>query len=78
MERRLGLDEGKLAGDPLREVLGQLGPGAIEIAAETATLFGPGERVDPCIVCAHLIETLAADGLRRDVVAPGVPPLPAR
>jgi len=78
MERRLGLPETTLAGEALRDVLGQLGPGAIEIAAETATLFAPGDRVDPCIVCAHLIETLVPDGLRRDVVAPGVPPIPLR
>lgn len=78
MERRLGIPETTLAGDQLREVLGQLGPGAIEIAAESTTLFAPGDRVDPCIVCAHLIETLAADGLRRDVVAPGVLPLALR
>lgn len=78
MERRLGLPEATLAGDQLREVLDQLGPGAIEIAAEAPTLFAPGDRVDPCIVCAHLIETLAGDGLRRDVVAPGVLPLALR
>jgi len=78
MERRLGLPEATLAGEQLREVLGQLGPGAIEIAAESPTLFAPGDRVDPCIVCAHLIETLAGDGLRRDVVAPGVLPLAIR
>ena len=78
MERRLGLPETTLAGDQLREVLGQLGPGAIEIAAEAPTLFTPGDRVDPCVVCAHLIETLAGDGLRRDVVAIGVSPLALR
>jgi hypothetical protein len=78
MERRLGLPETTLAGEQLREVLGALGPGAIEIAAESPTLFAPGDRVDPCIVCAHLIETLASDGLRRDVVAPGVLPLALR
>ncbi len=78
MERRLGLPETTLAGDPLREVLGQLGPGAIEIAAESPALFAPGDRVDPCVVCAHLIETLAGDGLRRDVVATGVSPLALR
>lgn len=78
MERRLGIPEATLAGEQLREVLGQLGPGAIEIAAESAALFAPGDRVDPCIVCAHLIETLATDGLRRDVVAPGLLPLAVR
>ena len=78
MERRLGLPETTLAGDQLREVLGQLGPGAIEISAEAPTLFAPGDRVDPCVVCAHLIETLASDGLRRDVVAAGMLPLALR
>ncbi len=78
MERRLGLPETTLGGDQLREVLGQLGPGAIEIAAESLTLFAAGDRVDPCVVCAHLIETLAGDGLRRDVVATGVLPLALR
>ena len=78
MERRLGLAETTLAGEQLREVLGQLGPGAIEIAAEAPVLFAPGDRVDPCVVCAHLIETLAGDGLPRDVVATGVLPLAVR
>ena len=78
MEHRLGLPETTLAGEQLREVLGQLGPGAIEIAAEVPTLFTPGDRVDPCIVCAHLCETLVRDGLRRDIFAPGVLPLAIR
>jgi hypothetical protein len=78
MEQRLGLAESTLAGDALRDVLAQLGPGAIEIAAESPGLFAIGDRVDPCLACAHLIDTLAGDGLRRDVIAAGLPPLPLR
>ena len=74
-ERRLGIAAGSLAGQELRDALALLGPGAIEIAAEgPLALFAPGDRVDPCIVCARLVDTLAAEGLRRDVVAPGVRP----
>lgn len=78
-ERRLGLAAGTLAGEPLRDALAALGPGAIEIAAEAAQpLFEPGDRVDPCVRCAHLVESLAADGLDPRVLAPGIPPNPLR
>jgi hypothetical protein len=78
-ERRLGIGPGTLAGDALREALAALGPGAIAIAADGApALFDDGDRVDPCIACARLLQSLAADGLRPDVVAPGEPPRPAR
>ena len=78
-EQRRGLAAGSLAGEPLRAALAELGPGAIELAAEASPgLFEPGDRVDPCLVCARLLDTLAADGLGHDVVAPGVPPLPLR
>ena len=76
-EVELGIAAGGLAGPALRDALSRLGPGAIEIAAESSLAwFEPGDRVDPCIACARLIEDLAADGLRRDVVAPGAPPRP--
>jgi hypothetical protein len=75
-EARLG---GGLSDDQLREALGELGPGAIAIAAEDGNLlFDPGDPVDPCVACAVLVENLGAQGLRPDVVAPGVPPRPAR
>jgi hypothetical protein len=78
-EKERGLAAGTLAGEPLREALARLGPGAIEVAAESSVAwFDDGDRVDPCIACARLIDNLAADGLRRDVVAPGVPPRPER
>jgi hypothetical protein len=78
-EAERGLAADTLAGEALRDALSRLGPGAIEVAAESPVAwFDPGDRVDPCIACARLIDNLAADGLRRDVVAPGVPPRPLR
>lgn len=78
-EAEHGVAAGALAGPALRDALSRLGPGAIEIAAESsATWFDDGDRVDPCIACARLIEGLAADGLRRDAVAPGALPRPLR
>ena len=79
VERRLGIEAGSLSGPSLRDALGALGAGAIRIAAESAPgLFAPDEPVDPCITCARMLDALAADGLRRDVVAAGVAPLIAR
>jgi hypothetical protein len=78
-ENERGLPAGSLAGEPLREALSRLGPGSIEVAAESSVgWFDDGDRVDPCIACARLIDNLATDGLRRDVVASGVPPRPLR
>jgi hypothetical protein len=78
-EAELGVAAGTLAGPALRDALSRLGPGAIEIAADAAApWFDDGDRVDPCIACARLVDNLAADGLRRDVVAPGLPPRPLR
>lgn len=76
-EESLGLAAGALAGEQLRAVLADLGPGSIRIAAE-GPLFEEGDIVDPCILCARMLANLAEDGLGADVVAPGVPPLPAR
>jgi hypothetical protein len=69
-----GLPSGSLAGDQLADALSQLGPGAIEIGAEPP-LFVRGERADPCIACASLLENL---GLPASVVAPGNAPIPIR
>jgi len=66
-------------GTALREALRELGAGAIEVTAtDPLPIFHPGDRVDPCVACARAIENLAEQGLRSDVVAPGLPPLPAR
>lgn len=70
-EQQLGLEAGTLAGPALREALTELGPHSIEIAAEASLIYTNGTRVDPCIACARLIENLAADGLRPDVIRPG-------
>lgn len=67
-EQRLGLAPGTIDGEPLRDALAQLGPGAIEIAAQRSPLFADGTRVDPCIACAKLLANL---GLSDDVVSPG-------
>jgi hypothetical protein len=78
-EAERGVAAGTLAGEPLRNALSQLGPGAIELAAESAVAwFDDGDRVEPCFACASLLDNLAVDGLRRDVVAPGVLPRPLR
>ncbi|HEX4420139.1 MAG TPA: SMI1/KNR4 family protein, partial [Kofleriaceae bacterium] len=82
-EAERGLPAGSLTGDALRASLSRLGQHAIEIAADasisaSAAWFADGDRVDPCVACAQLVDHLAADGLRRDVVAPGLPPLPLR
>jgi len=78
VEQQGGLAEGGLAGPALREALGQLGPGAIQIAGDEGPLFDKGEPVDPCLTCARLVDALAADGLRRDVLVAGLAPLPCR
>jgi hypothetical protein len=71
-EERLG---GPLSDDQLRDTLGGLGPGAIAIAAEAGNLlFDAGDPVDPCVACAVLVGNLVDQGLRSDVVAPGLPP----
>jgi hypothetical protein len=77
-EQELGLAPGTLDGDALRATLGDLGPGAIEASVDESVLFASGDLVDPCVACSRAIQGLADQGLRTDVVAPGVPPLPAR
>lgn len=77
-EEQRGLAPGTLSGDALREVLGELGAGAIAVTASDSPLFAPGDRVDPCATCARALQGLVEQGLRADVVAPGLPPLPCR
>ena len=79
VERRTGVAAGQLGKEALRDALESLGVGAIELANEAAsTLFAPGDRVDPCLSCALLVENLSADGLSPEVIAPGLLPLPIR
>ena len=78
-ETKRGMAPGTLDGDALRGALGELGAGAIEVTAdETLALFHPGDRVDPCVACARALQGLVEQGLPSAVVAPGLPPLPAR
>jgi hypothetical protein len=78
-EQRLGVPAGTLDGEALRSALADLGPGAIEVTADgPLALFAPGDRVDPCATCARVLQGLEEQGLRHDVVRPGVPPLPMR
>ncbi|HSN28571.1 MAG TPA: hypothetical protein VLT45_19935 [Kofleriaceae bacterium] len=74
-EQELGIEPGAIAGAALRAALADLPRHAIAIAAEEGSpLFAPGTAVDPCVNCARAIEGLVRDGLRPDVVAPGVRP----
>ena len=78
-EQKLGFEPGTLDGPWLRGALEDLGPGAIEVTADRPlALFADGDRVDPCPTCARSLQGLAAQGLRADVVAAGLPPLPDR
>lgn len=78
-ETKRGLNAGTLQGEPLRDALGELGAGAIEVtASDPLPIFEPGQRVDPCVACVRTLHGLTEQGLRSDVVAAGVPPLPAR
>ena len=78
-EQQRGLAAGTLDGEPLREALGELGADAIEVtASDPLPIFDPGDRVDPCVACARALHGLIEQGLRPDVVAPGLPALPAR
>ena len=79
VEQRLGIEPGKLDGAALRDALSELGPGAIDVRADRLlALFDEGDRLDPCATCARALQGLAEQGLRSDVVATGLPPLPSR
>jgi hypothetical protein len=71
-EAEAGVAPGTLDGPALTVALSRLGPGSIEVAAESQIAwFDEHDRVDPCIACARLVDNLAASGLARDVVAKG-------
>lgn len=73
-ERRLGLADGELAGDALREALRALGPGSIVVESEGSRTAMLPERtvVAPCLACEQLLLGLAEQGLDRAAVgAPG-------
>jgi hypothetical protein len=76
-EHQMDVADGQLTGPQLREALAGLGPGSIAIAAE-GPLFRDREYVEPCVICARVVDNLVGAGLDPAVVAPGVPPIPAR
>jgi len=79
VEQQAGIPAGTLDGQPLRDALQRLGPGAIRVVAENPLpLFAAGDLVDPCSTCARALQGLGEHGLRSDVVATGLPPLPNR
>jgi hypothetical protein len=76
IEDERGMPEGTLAGDELRDALDALPDGGIATTHDGATpFFAAGDRVDLCVACERLMDNL---GLRRDVIQPGVPPIPGR
>jgi hypothetical protein len=79
VEQQLGIEPGTIDGAALRDALVQLGPAAIDVRADrTLGLFDEGDRLDPCATCARALQGLAEHGLRADVVAPGLSPVPDR
>lgn len=74
IERQLGRDAGSLTESELRGALASLGPGAIQIAAETRSLPSLAANppvVDPCLACERMLLELGNLGLQRAAVAPG-------
>lgn len=71
MERRLGVAQGQLAGEPLRQALSALGPGSIQLITEQSrtAMLPSGTPVAPCLSCEQLLLSLAAQGLDRAAVA---------
>lgn len=77
VEARQGKPAGSLDAAELAAALGALGPGAIQIVAETQSFSALAARaapgVDPCLACERLLVELAGQGLSRAAVAPGSP-----
>ncbi len=79
VEQQLGIAPGSLDGTALTSALADLGSGAIAVAADRPlALFAEGDLLDPCATCARALQGLQDQGLREDVVRPGVLPLPVR
>lgn len=74
IERQLGREAGALSDTELRGALASLGPGAIQIAAETKSspaIAAASPIVDPCLVCERMLLELSNLGLQRAAIAPG-------
>jgi hypothetical protein len=76
VEDRRGMAEGTLAGAELHDALDAIPDGGIATSHDGNTpFFANGDRVDLCVACEQLVANL---DLRRSMIAPGVPPIPAR
>jgi hypothetical protein len=80
VERQRGRAAGTLTDPELRGALAALGPGAIQIAAETrssplaaaaAPITTAVTYVDPCLACERMLLELGPLGLQRSAIAPG-------
>lgn len=74
VEQRLGKPAGSLDEAELRAAFAALGPGAIQIVAETRSyppVAAAEPLVDPCLSCERMLLSLADQGLARQVVSPG-------
>ncbi len=69
-EQRHNVTPGEMSTGQVREALAALGAGAIALAAQQQTpLHDQHAPVNPCVVCAQLVERLADSGLASTVVA---------
>jgi hypothetical protein len=76
VEQRDGLADGELAGDAMRAALDAIPDDGIATTHDgTTPFFAAGDRVDLCVACERLAANL---GLRRTMIAAGVPPIPGR
>lgn len=83
IERQLGREAGALSDVEMAGALASLGPGSIQIAAETKSfpaIAAAPPLVDPCLACERMLLELATLGLIRAAIAPGAalgfPPSP--
>lgn len=69
-EQQHGVSAGDMSPGQVREAFATLGTGAIALAAQHSTpLRAQNAAVNPCLVCAQLVERLADSGLASSVVA---------
>lgn len=69
-EQRHNVEPGELTSGQLREALSNLGAGSIALAAQMATpLHAENAGVNPCVVCAQVVDRLADAGLASTVLA---------
>ena len=71
--------EGSPDVNELREALGSIPDGGVEIGADASRYFDAGDPVDPCPICGRMFDYFFKLGAMRPAqVKPGVPPRCAR